>query len=49
MSWKRQNVYIGSGAYAPKYWKREFINFINMSLFCLMRRQRMIFSVVCAE
>ena len=29
VSWKHQNVYIGSDAYAPKYWKPEFINFIN--------------------
>jgi predicted TIM-barrel fold metal-dependent hydrolase len=29
VSWKHENVYIGSDAYAPKYWKREFINFIN--------------------
>jgi predicted TIM-barrel fold metal-dependent hydrolase len=29
VSWKHPNVYIGSDAYAPKYWKPEFINFIN--------------------
>ena len=29
VSWKHQNVYIGTDAYAPKYWKRELINFIN--------------------
>jgi uncharacterized protein len=29
VSWKHQNVYIGTDAYAPKYWKPEFVNFIN--------------------
>jgi predicted TIM-barrel fold metal-dependent hydrolase len=29
VSWKHPNVYIGTDAYAPKYWKRELINFIN--------------------
>ncbi len=29
VAWKHRNVYIGSDAYAPKYWKPEFIHFIN--------------------
>jgi predicted TIM-barrel fold metal-dependent hydrolase len=29
VSWKHPNVYIGTDAYAPKYWKPELINFIN--------------------
>ena len=29
VSWKHPNVYIGTDAYAPKYWKPESINFIN--------------------
>lgn len=29
VAWKHPNVYIGSDAYAPKYWKPEFIHFIN--------------------
>jgi predicted TIM-barrel fold metal-dependent hydrolase len=29
VAWKHPNVYIGSDAYAPKYWKPEFIQFIN--------------------
>src|SRR5918999_374996 len=29
VSWKHPNVYIGSDAYAPKYWKPEFVQFIN--------------------
>ena len=29
VSWKHPNVYIGTDAYAPKYWKSELINFIN--------------------
>ncbi len=29
VAWKHPNVYIGSDAYAPKYWKAEFIHFIN--------------------
>ena len=29
VAWKHPNVYIGSDAYGPKYWKPEFINFIN--------------------
>ena len=29
VAWKHPNVYIGSDAYAPKYWKREFVHFIN--------------------
>ena len=29
VAWKHPNVYIGSDAYAPKFWKPEFIQFIN--------------------
>ncbi len=29
VAWKHSNVYIGSDAYGPKYWKPEFVNFIN--------------------
>ena len=29
VAWKHKNVYIGSDAYAPKYWKPEFVHFIN--------------------
>lgn len=29
VAWKHPNVYIGSDAYAPKYWKPEFIHFID--------------------
>ncbi len=29
VAWKHPNVYIGSDAYGPKYWKPEFVNFIN--------------------
>ncbi len=29
VAWKHRNVYIGSDAYAPKYWKPEFVHFIN--------------------
>ncbi len=29
VAWKHPNVYIGSDAYAPRYWKPEFIHFIN--------------------
>jgi predicted TIM-barrel fold metal-dependent hydrolase len=29
VAWKHPNVYIGSDAYAPKYWKPEFVHFIN--------------------
>ena len=29
MSWKHPNVYIGADAWAPKYWKPEFVHYIN--------------------
>ena len=29
VAWKHPNVYIGSDAYAPKYWPKEFVHFIN--------------------
>jgi predicted TIM-barrel fold metal-dependent hydrolase len=29
VAWKHKNVYIGSDAYSPKYWKPEFVHFIN--------------------
>jgi predicted TIM-barrel fold metal-dependent hydrolase len=29
VSWKHPNVYIGTDAYAPKYWKPELIHFID--------------------
>jgi uncharacterized protein len=29
VAWKHPNVYIGSDAYAPKFWKPEFVQFIN--------------------
>jgi predicted TIM-barrel fold metal-dependent hydrolase len=29
VAWKHPNVYIGCDAYAPKYWKPEFVHFIN--------------------
>jgi predicted TIM-barrel fold metal-dependent hydrolase len=29
VAWKHPNVYIGSDAYAPKFWKPEFVRFIN--------------------
>ena len=29
VAWKHPNVYIGSDAYAPRYWKEEFVHFIN--------------------
>ncbi len=29
VSWKHPNVYIGTDAYAPKYWKPELIRFID--------------------
>ena len=29
VAWKHPNVYIGSDAFAPKYWKPEFVQFIN--------------------
>lgn len=29
VAWKHPNVYIGSDAYAPRYWKPEFVHFIN--------------------
>lgn len=29
VAWKHPNVYIGSDAYAPKYWKPEFVHFID--------------------
>lgn len=29
VAWKHKNVYIGSDAYAPKYWRPEFVHFID--------------------
>ena len=29
VAWKHRNVYIGSDAYAPKFWKPEFVRFID--------------------
>jgi predicted TIM-barrel fold metal-dependent hydrolase len=29
VSWKHGNVYIGADAWAPKYWKPEFVHYIN--------------------
>lgn len=29
VSWKHENVYIGADAWAPKYWKPEFVHYIN--------------------
>jgi predicted TIM-barrel fold metal-dependent hydrolase len=29
VAWKHPNVYIGCDAYAPRYWKPEFVHFIN--------------------
>ena len=29
VAWKHPNVYIGADAYAPAYWKPEFVHFIN--------------------
>ena len=29
VAWKHPNVYIGSDAYAPKFWKPEFVRFID--------------------
>lgn len=29
VSWKHENVYIGADAWAPKYWKPDFIHYIN--------------------
>jgi predicted TIM-barrel fold metal-dependent hydrolase len=29
VAWKHKNVYIGSDAYSPRYWKPEFVHFIN--------------------
>jgi predicted TIM-barrel fold metal-dependent hydrolase len=29
VAYKHPNVYIGSDAYAPKYWPREFVHFVN--------------------
>jgi uncharacterized protein len=29
VAWKHPNFYIGSDAYAPRYWKPEFVHFIN--------------------
>jgi predicted TIM-barrel fold metal-dependent hydrolase len=29
VAWKHPNVYIGSDAYGPRYWKPEFVHFIN--------------------
>jgi predicted TIM-barrel fold metal-dependent hydrolase len=29
VAWKHRNVYIGSDAFAPRYWKPEFVHFIN--------------------
>lgn len=29
MAWKHPNVFLGTSAYAPKYWKPEMVKFIN--------------------
>ncbi len=29
VAWKHPNVYIGSDAYSPRYWKQEFVHFID--------------------
>lgn len=29
VSWKHENVYIGADAWAPKYWKSDFVHYIN--------------------
>jgi predicted TIM-barrel fold metal-dependent hydrolase len=29
MAWKHPNVYIGSDAHSPRYWPREFVQYIN--------------------
>jgi uncharacterized protein len=29
VSWKHPNVFIGTDAYAPKYWKPELVHFID--------------------
>lgn len=29
LAWKHPNVYIGTTAYAPKYWDKSLVNFIN--------------------
>lgn len=29
VAWKHPNVYIGSDAYAPRYWPKSFVHFIN--------------------
>jgi predicted TIM-barrel fold metal-dependent hydrolase len=29
VSWKHENVYIGSDAYAPRHWPESFVHFIN--------------------
>jgi predicted TIM-barrel fold metal-dependent hydrolase len=29
VAWKHKNVYIGSDAYAPRYWPKEFVHFID--------------------
>lgn len=29
VAWKHPNVYIGSDAYAPRYWPQEFVHFID--------------------
>jgi predicted TIM-barrel fold metal-dependent hydrolase len=29
MAWKHENVYIGSDAYAPKYWPDSFVHYLK--------------------
>jgi hypothetical protein len=29
MAWKHENIYIGSDAYAPRYWPDSFVHYIN--------------------
>lgn len=29
MAWKHENVYIGSDAYAPRYWPPQFVHYLN--------------------
>ena len=29
MAWKHPNIYIGTSAYAPKYWDKSLVNFAN--------------------
>ena len=29
MAWKHENVFIGTDAYAPKHWPKEFVHYMN--------------------